>query len=169
MNKVLIILILLCAVTSCTSTNEVNNSIVWKNGVAVINGEASYINMNKLDQRTMVISEEFIKKIKDKKLRIILAGKIFWEEGIIVTYDTETDDPYTQIIETEKEYHYKIKNNKMYVSKNQKDWDLLKIKIINENPPQDTSNSPYSVPVFMIIHLKCKWFEGEYELIGTQG
>jgi len=169
MNKGFIIFIILCSVYSCTSINEVNNNIIWKNAVAVINGEASYIDVTKLDQSTMVISEAFIAKGRKQNLKIFKAGKLVWEDTLVDAYDTKINDPYGRIFHSRIVYHYKIKNNKMYVSKDQKDWDLLKIKIINENPPQDTSNSPYSVPVFMIIHLKCKWFEGEYELIGTQG
>ena len=169
MNKILIILILISAVPSCNSTNELNNNIVWKNAVAVINGEESYIDVNKLDQSTMVISKDFIAKGRKQNLKIFKAGKLVWEDKLVDAYDTKINDPYSRIFHSRIVYHHKIKNNKMYVSRDQKDWDLLKIKIINENPPQDTSNSPYSVPVYMIIQLKCKWFEGEYELIGTQG
>ena len=54
----------------------------------------------------------------------------------------------------------------MYLADEKKEWSELEIKIIDEYSIQDSIDS---TPIYMIIYLKCKWFEGEYEIIGTIG
>jgi hypothetical protein len=148
--------------------------IKYKYGVAFINGKAAYIDINKLIETAvaeMTVSKNWIKKHKMNKEKIIKAGRLFWggynNLNVLSTYDVTINDPYDYLVETKIKYQYNVKDNAMYLSEDGKEWDKLEISIINEKPDQEDLG-PYTVPIFMIIHLKCKWFEGEYEIIGSQ-
>jgi len=112
----------------------------------------------------MVISKNYIEKYSKNNKKIINAGRLSWaKKNYLSVYNTKVDDPYGRIVDSKIIYEYKIINNKMYITKDKKDWDILKIKIV------EGENFDNGVPVYMVIHLKCKWFEGEYEIIGTTG
>lgn len=171
MNRYLIVVITLSilVLANCQVKGK-SNRITYKYGVAIINGKAAFINVEKLREKMpgiMVASKNHIRKYKG---RIVKNGKIIWnkEDSSLKVYDTEADDPYWRIIESEKKYFYKVNNNSMFISNNRKEWDKLEITIIDENPKQPNLGV-YSVHIYMIIQLKCKWFEGEYEMIGSQG
>ncbi|MDY6933160.1 MAG: hypothetical protein SVZ03_02930 [Spirochaetota bacterium] len=140
--------------------------IIWKHGIAIINDKAKYIDAIRLDQRTMVLTKDYINKgNKTFTKNILKFGQLCWRSSNkLIVYDTEKDNPFDSI--TGDKYSYKIKNNTMYITKNNKEWDKLEIKIINEKPQQVPK---WGVPIYMTIHLKCKWFEGEYAIIGTTG
>lgn len=142
-------------------------AIEWKFGIATIDKKPLYIDPKKLDQSFMVISEKYIKKYQDEKKEKIPAGKLIWKDNGIMTLDTLIDEPYSQISKTRTIYQYKIQNNQMFLSKDGIEWDQLFIEIVDDKPK--FSKTRIDPPVYMIIYLKCKWFEGEYELIGTTG
>ena len=111
-----------------------------------------------------------IEKYKKDNKKIIPAGKLIW--GItsgnqVLVYDTKVEKPYNQILKTEKLYYLKIQNIKTYLSKNSQQWYEISIEVINDKPQYNKSYD--EPPVYMIIHLKSKYFEGEYEIIGTTG
>jgi len=141
------------------------DTIIRKEGIAIINGEARFIDVSKLDQTMMTVDRRTIDYYRGKKKKIIKAGKLIWGEQKLTTYDTSIDDPYAMLINRKNKYFLKIKDNWMYISENNKKWEKLEIKIIDENPPQ--MEGKYVTPIYMIIYLKCKWFEGYYELIGA--
>ncbi len=170
MCRYLVIITLSLFISANCQLNSKANKITYKYGIAVINGKAAYIDIERVRERMpgiMVASEKHIGMYKGK---IVTAGKIIWhgEDSSLSVYDTKADDPYWPIYDSEFNYYYKISNDVMYISKDKKEWNKLEITIIDENPKQ-TNFGVYSVPIYLIIQLKCKWFEGEYEMIGTQG
>ncbi|GEM_PF-3367026 len=69
------------------------------------------------------------------------------------------------MLETERKYFYRIEDNKMYISKDNKIWKKVKVGIVSINDekiPEDKEG-----PVFMTISLESEYFKGEYDLIGT--
>ena len=94
----------------------------------------------------------------------IKRGEIYWVENELQVYNVKTKDTGWRFFESEVIYKYKIIDNKMYLSKDNKNWDELKIKIIDDNPKQ--RDGEHVTPILMIIHLKCKWFDGYYKMLG---
>lgn len=112
----------------------------------------------------MVLTDEAIKKISTD---IIKGGRIFWDEEGLLVYDIKNKPPYYfQVNDSEKQLKYKIENKTLYISEYGKNWEKVKVKIINANPPKLKKDEE---PVVLIIYLECKWFKGEYELLGIPG
>lgn len=154
--------------SSVKSEKQKDEKIVWKYGVAVINGEPRYIDYDKLDQTEMFYDKNYLKFSNSNRIEAI---RIVWvSKERFFTYNTIKADIEGYLPETKKIYFYKIENNNLYVSIDKNEWDKLIITIVDENPSKP-KNEPknFNPPVFMIIHLKCKWFEGQYELVGTTG
>jgi hypothetical protein len=111
-----------------------------------------------------------IKQYKKENKKEIIAGKLIWDitSGTqVLVFNTTVEKPYYGILSSEKMYYVKIQNNKTYISENKQKWDELLIEVIQDKPQYSNDNE--EPPVYMIIHLKCIYFEGEYEIIGTTG
>jgi hypothetical protein len=160
-----IIPFLLCFIVSINSEAKKIENVTWKHGIAIINGEAKYIDPSRLDQTRMIIAKSYIEKYKKANVKIIKAGVLGWGKKYLFTYDTDINKPYFEKLETETRYNIKIKQDVMYLSKDDKEWSKLEIKIVDEKPKQ--RKGKFVAPIYMIIYLKCKWFEGEYEIIGA--
>lgn len=164
-----VVLGVIILIASCVNGKVLNEEkIVWKYGVAVIDGQPRYIDYEKLDQTEMFYDKNYIKYIKTNTIEAI---RIVWvSKERFFTYNTTKSDTGGYLTNTEKIYYYKIENDNLYVSLDKNEWDKLIITIVDENPKQ-VKNEPknFNPPVFIIIHLKCKWFEGQYELVGTTG
>lgn len=128
---------------------KINKDITWKHGIAIIKGRPMYVDRKKSDQATMVVTKKYISKHQRDQKKIIKAARLSWDlrTNSLETSDSYTKDPYWPISKSYSEYKYKIQNNKMYLTKDNKKWSVLEVKIINDNPP-----------VYLIIYLKCKWF-----------
>lgn len=139
-------------------------SIEFRYGVAFKDGKALYLDPEKMDQRILVITRYMAEKYRKRKYSIVPAGKLIWGWGVVDVYDTEIDSPRSEIWESERRYIYTIENNTLYLSTDEKNWEKVEITVVDENPPQEYG--PFTCPVYMIVHLKCKWFENDYEIIG---
>lgn len=148
----------------------VEGEITWKYGIAFIEGKARYIDPKRLDQSAMPVAISMIDKHRKENKQIIKAGRLIWDisdgEQVMV-YNTTVNDPYFQDFNSEKIYHLKIKNYKTYLSEDKRTWEELKVEVVDDKPKYNKDR--YDPPVYMIIRLKCKYFEGEYEIIGTTG
>lgn len=154
-------------VVSCFTKNT-DAGIIWKHGIATKDGRALYIDVNKMDQSVIIVAKSSIEAYKKRNEKVIRAGKISWiYDDFIAVYDTEFDSPSHGILESKIKYQYKIENNAMYIRKGAENWDRLEIRIVDENPPQ--KKGKFANPIYLIIHLKCKWFENEYEVFGASG
>lgn len=180
MKKMLIVLLFLSLTVSvCTKekneTRKLNvvahgDNLIWNYGVAIINGKAKYIDPKKLDQSEMVSAKSLIDKYRNDKKEIIKAGKLLWDidngERVFV-YNTKVNEPYIEDFESKKEYYIKIENNTTLISPDKQKWEEISIEILQDKPQHsDDVNEP---TIYMIIRLKCKFFEGDYEIIGTTG
>ena len=142
---------------------EDKNQIKFINGVAIQDGKALYIDPDKMEDGGLFISEDLIKKSKTDILKN--SDIIFLEGGILWTYDSKKDDPYFRIVETKKEYFYKIVDNQLLISKDKIIWEKVTVKIVNIYDNKKTEVE--KAPVYMTISLESKYFKGEYDLIGT--
>jgi len=156
---------------SMTNGTEVNETlsiedptIELRYGVAFKDGKALYLDPDKLDQSTMMIPKYAALKYQELNYTKIPAGILAWGWGVVYVYDTEIDSPRSEIWESERRYIYTIENNTLYLSTDEKNWEKVEITVVDENPPQEYG--PFTCPVYMIVHLKCKWFENDYEIIG---
>lgn len=144
--------------------------ITWKYGIAFIDGKAKYIDPQKLDQSEMTASISMIEKYKKDNKEEITAGKLIWSitsGNQVLVFNTTVENPYYEILSSEKIYYIKIQNNKTYISENKQKWEELVVEVIRDKPKYSNDNE--EPPVYMIIHLKCIYFEGAYEIIGTTG
>jgi len=180
MKKMFIVVIFL-SITVSVCTKDKNDkskisevvhgdNIIWNYGIAIINGKAKYIDPKKLDSSVMIAGKSMINKFKNEKRDIIKAGKLLWDidngERLFV-YNTTVKEPYIQDFESKKEFFIKIENGKTLISSDRQKWDEISIEILEDKPQySDDKNEPV---IYMIIRLKCKFFEGDYELIGTTG
>ena len=144
-----------------------NSGLIWKYGVACKNGEAIYLDPTKLDRATLYLSPEYIKKLKIKNAKIAKASEISfeWQNGnYLYVYDSilfpEQDIDY----DSKKKYSYKIENEYLFIYENGKKWDQVKIRIVKDFSPNFKKYGDEKV--YMVIYFGCKWFEGEYEIIG---
>jgi hypothetical protein len=140
--------------------------ILVKYGVVYYNSKPVYIQPKDLVVPRLIPSKKRILEHIDKHTSIIRHGVINWYPDRLEVYDANVKYPGIQIWESETDYHYQVKDNKMYLSKDGKTWERLYIDVVKEIPPEKQERE---APLFMIIHLKCKWFEGEYEVFGTSG
>ena len=141
--------------------NQTDKSITWRCGVAIKNNKAIYFDPRKMDIPDLFISPKYAKKINSQ---IIKAGKIVWIAGdpIVFIWDVNKSNINVGIPETEIKLLYNIKNNTTFISENGNDWSKLYIKIIDRDPPKIYSKSGESTA--MVIYLKCKYFEGMYDI-----
>ena len=146
------------AADDTAKTSEKKSSITWKHGVAVQDRKALYIDPIRLESRYLFISEESIINCKNE---IIKAGLLLWGENLWI-YDFRKDRPYRQLWDTERTLFYKIENNRSMLSEDGNDWDVLQVEIVDdrERPP----SGPERIVVYMIVHLECRWFNGDYEI-----
>lgn len=114
---------------------------------------------------TMGLTLNAIKKINEKLLK---GSFIRWgdsETGKLFLYDTYSNKPYSEIIDSKRVLYYKVENKRLYISEDNKNWEKVSVKVINDNPPKPKNKNEF--PVVLIIDLECKWFKGEYELWDT--
>jgi hypothetical protein len=145
----------------------IDPSIEFKYGVAMKDGKALYIDPDKLDQTDMIVPEYVANLYKKKKMISIPSGKLSWyiRQGKLFVYDTEVEYPRSEIFESEVSYIYMIENNTLYLSKDEKTWEKVEVTIVDDNPPQQ--KGPFTSKVYLIVHIKCKWFENDYEIFGA--
>ncbi|HOF32963.1 MAG TPA: hypothetical protein PK624_03955 [Spirochaetota bacterium] len=136
-------------------------------GVVFIDGKAAYIDPTQLDMSEMGVSNNIITKNKIANNKSIKNGKIIWAQDRIIVSDSNIDSPTISISGTRIEYKYKVDHNVMFLSEDGKTWEVLQISIVDDKEKQIGGKFKY--PQHMIIHLKCKWFENDYALIGTIG
>ncbi len=136
-------------------------------GVVFVDGKPAYIDTTQLDMSEMVVSDNTIKMNKNSKKQSIKNGKIVWAQDRIIVADSNLDSPTISVSGTRKEYRYKVEHNVMFLSEDGKNWEVLQISVVDDKERQIGDKHKY--PQHMIIHLKCKWFENDYALIGTIG
>jgi hypothetical protein len=141
------------------SANNVKEKIIWKNGIAIINGIPKYILPNKMLRSRMFLSKRFIKRINSFTIKAALIDFSYNSnmKDYLLIRESNRDDPYCPTDPNDKtaiKLYYKITDNNMFVSKNGKEWDRLFLKIIDSNPKDPN--------IIMVIYLKCKYFSGEY-------
>ena len=151
------------AADETAKTPEKTGRITWKYGVAVQDGNALYIEPTRLESIYLFLSKESIRSCKNE---IIEAGLLLWGENLWI-YDFEKDRPYRQLWDTERTLFYKIENNRSMLSEDGNDWDVLQVEIVDdrERPP----SGPERIVVYMIVHLECRWFNGDYEISSPPG
>ncbi|MBN1364917.1 MAG: hypothetical protein JW976_08955 [Syntrophaceae bacterium] len=168
---IIFILIIITFILSCKKDSEEtsktilketveceNDNITWLNGVALIEGKPRFLE----PIGTLHLSYKYIEKCKTEILKnsVIMMTS---DTKKLFLYDSKKNDPYSWLTKTKKVLYYKVENCNFYISDDRENWDQLEIKIVDENPPIGTDEDH---PAVMIIHLKCKWFEGDYEIIG---
>lgn len=136
-------------------------------GVVFINGKAAYVDPTQLDMSALSIPDYVVDNYKSKNIKIIPKGKINWFSDNIYTMDIQVIPSYNWIFETRKTYKYKVEHNVMFLSEDGKTWEVLQMSVVDDKEKLIGDKLKY--PRHMIIHLKCKWFENDYELIGTMG
>lgn len=136
-------------------------------GVVFIDGKAAYVDPTQLDMSSLTVPKHTIDKFKMKGVQVIIGGEINWFDGMLRTIDIQVLPNFSWLDKTVKEYKYKVDNNVMFLSEDGKTWEVLQISIVDDKEKQIGSKFKY--PQHMIIHLKCKWFENDYALIGTIG
>ena len=136
-------------------------------GVVFVDGKPAYIDPAQLDMSEMAVSDNIIKTNKNSKKQSIKNGKIIWAQDRIIVADSHTDSPTISVSGTRKEYKYKVEHNVMFLSEDGKTWEVLQISVVDDKEKKIGDKHKY--PQHMIIHLKCKWFENDYALIGTMG
>ena len=102
-----------------------------------------------------------------EKNESIKNGTIIWDDNRIIVLDSRTDCRAMTILGTEREFKYKVEFNVMFLSEDGKKWEVLQISVVDDK--EKLIGDKYKYPRHMIIHLKCKWFENDYQLIGTIG
>jgi len=162
--KTKMILVLFAFIISFCSASA-KEETKW--GVVFIDGKAAYIDPTQLDMSEMGVSKNIIKKNRIAKKQSIINGRIIWAQDRIIVEDSRTDCPAMSASDARKEYKYKVDHNVMFLSEDGKTWEVLQISIVDDKEKQIGSKFKY--PQHMIIHLKCKWFENDYALIGTIG
>ncbi len=143
----------------------IDPSIEFKYGVAMQDGKALYIDPDKLDQSVMMVPGYIASEYKKKGLKKISSGYLIWGWGTLLVYDAEIDSPRTRIWDSKTTYIYMIENNTLYLSKDEKTWEKVEVTIVDDNPPQQ--KGPFTSKVYLIVHIKCKWFENDYEIFGA--
>ena len=136
-------------------------------GVVFINGKAAYVDPTQLDMSALSIPDYVVDNYKSKNIKIIPKGKIDWFSDNFYTMDIQVIPSYNWLFGTRKTYKYKIEHNVMFLSEDGKTWEVLQISVVDDKEKKIGDKHKY--PQHMIIHLKCKWFENDYELIGTMG
>jgi len=166
---ILFLLSILLCISNCnqaaSESQITDNGIEFKHGVAIQNGKALYIDHKKMEGiAAIVISEDSIKRSTSE---ILEASHIsFIGKNKIYVTDSKRDDPYFELVDTERVFLYKIMNNRMYISEDGKSWSKLNVRIIRI---YNGKFGKYEEPTYMTIYLECKYFKGEYDLIGTPG
>lgn len=136
-------------------------------GVVFIDGKAAYIDPTQLDMSSLTVPKHTIDKFKMKGVQVIIGGEINWFDGMLRTIDIQVLPNFSWLTKTVKEFKYKVDHNVMFLSEDGKTWEVLQISIVDDKEKQIGGKFKY--PQHMIIHLKCKWFENDYALIGTIG
>ncbi len=158
------ILVLLALMLSlCTASAKEETK--W--GVVFIDGKPAYVDPTQLDMSALSIPDYVVNNYKSKNIKIIPKGKINWFSDNIYTMDIQVMPSYNWLFETRKTYKYKVEHNVMFLSEDGKTWEVLQISVVDDKEKQIGDKHKY--PQHMIIHLKCKWFENDYVLIGTMG
>ena len=159
-----IILVLLALMLSFCSASA-KEETKW--GVVFVNGKAAYVDPTQLDMSEIMVPDYVIEKNKKIKIKNTRYGRITWGESFLQIVDIQTYCPPIDIEGSLKEYKYKVEHNVMFLSEDGKTWEVLEISIVDDKEKQIGDKHKY--PRHMIIHLKCKWFENDYALIGTMG
>lgn len=155
-----LILTVFCIAVSCSKKiNEKN--IIFKHGVATYNNKALYLDPNKLENPGLEYSKEYRENYKSNILPNSIIGVV--EGNELWIYSSEKDDPYFKMVDTKRMFKFKIENYELLLSLDGKDWEPVKVSIVNENP---NVKNVAGEEVLIIIKLECKWFNGEYEISG---
>ena len=167
MKKILTLLIilvtLLCSNIICSK--QENSEIKWRVGVAIINDEPKYFDPAGLVNPDMFMSPKYRNKIKRE---IINAGLLAWgdeKEPYVYIYDVYKDRPYRWLSKTKRVLPYKVEHNNLYLSEDNKKWERVKFKVINDK--EHIAEDDPTITVYWVIYLECKWFKGEYEIISV--
>jgi transcription antitermination factor NusG len=166
--KINLFLILLLALIfqfgSCKQPDDERVEIKeeWRNGVVFVNNEPGYFDFSRFGNGFFA-TENWIEKFDGKLIKagvISVAAEPYTEKYYLVTY-TIKDDPYEPIYEIPGvKYFYKVENYKAYVSIDDKEWDQL---VISNVDLSKRKRGEYA-DIYASFFLKCKWFEGEYNL-----
>lgn len=167
------LLSLLCLpilIVNCNGNNDSTlkgDSIEFKHGVAIQKGKALYIDPSKMGGvGKIAFSEAYIDKISEP----ILKGShiYFIGDEQIYLLDSRKANPYFELFETKRQYFYKIEGHALYVSQDKKTWDKVTVRIVNMDH-EESRLKDADAPIYMTIYIECKYFNGEYDLIGTTG
>ncbi len=163
MKKRIILALLSLMLSFCSASAKEETK--W--GVVFINGKAAYVDPSQLDMSEIMVPNYIIEKNKKMEIKNTKYGRITWGESFLQIVDIQTYCPPIDIEGSLKEYKYKVEHNVMFLSEDGKTWEVLQISVVDDKEKQIGDKHKY--PQHMIIHLKCKWFENDYALIGTMG
>ncbi|MBP9021877.1 MAG: hypothetical protein KBH06_01625 [Spirochaetes bacterium] len=149
----------------CFISSYAKEETKW--GVVFVNGKAAYIDPSQLDMSEIRVPDYIAKRNIIEKKESIKNGTIIWDDNRIIVLDSRTDCRAMTILGTEREFKYKVEFNVMFLSEDGKKWEVLQISVVDDK--EKLIGDKYKYPRHMIIHLKCKWFENDYQLIGTIG
>lgn len=146
--------------TDLKAENKVNDcgitirhSIVFKGDLAV-----------KINQKTMGTGELFLwsgdAKSRDGKI-LKNALLSFDDKDDLLVGDATKKKPFIGITVPMREFKVKNLNNKIFIKRNDGEWERLLIKFIREIPEGEHEEETYPC---MLLEIKCKWFEGKYVL-----
>lgn len=156
MRRIFSIITLSTFLFSTSYAIEEQNTIEFIHGVAVQNEKALYIDFDKMEGVAVIaLSKESIKASESENLTNSIIIPI--EGNVLYVYDSKRVEPYFELLETERKYIYQIVDNQLLISKDRQNWELATVKLIAMKEGS----------AFMTIHIGCKFFNGEYDLIGT--
>lgn len=175
----LVSLSVLCLLLACKRDNSVSpetgyepgqvyeeNGILWKYGIAFIDGEPKYIDPTRLDRNDMKVTENIIKKNRKKGEEILKYGYLEWDivnGEFIEVYDLKLYEQNYRNSFFSTKYFITIDNNSTYLSEDGKIWKKLYIEVVKDNPVyvKGSKDNPDS---YIEVRLKCKFFEGDYKI-----
>ncbi len=182
--QIYIIILILISFISCKENKQLqnveegisplqgNNNVIintWRYGFALDKeGKPVYYDPGVNAESSFVISY-FIKtdnEIKKVESDIIYGEKIQFFEDVIYVSDVNKNKRGISIGE-DLELKHMIKNQRNYVSKDGKNWEVLEIKYFKETNEKmvytqtNIKNDVYTEPL-ILVYFKCSYFEGEY-------
>lgn len=126
-------------------------------GLFFINGKVAFIHPALLNGNSFVLTHSYVKKHPSyKKFHTAVVDFMEKENGAIIIFliDSFNRNIFETDLENITELFYKIEDNKMYVSKDEKTWSRLYISGVNLKPKDKELHVKF--------YLKCKYFQGEY-------
>ncbi len=147
--------------------NKVSKDVSVKNGIAFRGNVPLCIIPEKLPYPDLYFSKNSMTFLKGNIVPYAVIS--FVENGCLLkTYDGEKQAPYSRLLETEKVFKYKVCNDELFLAKNDKDWDPVKILKVTE-VEKDVKNEENAYYTCMKVELKSKWLNGEYEILCAWG